>query len=102
MLGMDRRTVLFKVPEGTVFGETVSLRHMEVSCKITRVLAHSNSCLRPCSSLHVYDMQGDSKARRIENMYCQTECDMLQLSSEDLILLCENYPQVNTKHFKLF
>jgi hypothetical protein len=32
VLDTDQQTCLLKVPEGTVFGETTVLRHMEVRC----------------------------------------------------------------------
>ena len=47
--------------------------------------------------------QGDTKARRVENMYCKSECDMLQLTADDLTQMCEHYPQVCSRpHTRCF
>jgi len=47
VLGMDRRSFLFKVPEGTVFGETVALRQMEVKQKIVVRLFPTQASFSP-------------------------------------------------------
>ncbi|GAX86342.1 hypothetical protein CEUSTIGMA_g13754.t1 [Chlamydomonas eustigma] len=73
VLDSDRRSYLFKIPEGTVFGESGPLRKIE----------------------------GYGRARRQENVFCQTECDMLRITSEDVTVMCEHYPQLYKDLHKL-
>lgn len=47
----DQKTFIFRVPEGTIFGE--------------------------CSALRV--LGGESKAKRRDNVFCKTACDLLKV-----------------------
>jgi CRP-like cAMP-binding protein len=66
ILDDDRKTVIYIIPVGTVFGEGVMLRRHE----------------------------GDAKARRTENVLCCTECDMLKISADDLLQICDSFPRL--------
>ena len=66
VLDADKKTVIYKIPVGTVFGEGVMLKR------------HN----------------GDSKARRTENVLCVTECDMLKISADDLLEICDSFPRL--------
>jgi hypothetical protein len=40
-------------------------------------------------------MQGIAKPKREESIYCTSACDMLRMSLEDAISLCDIYPAVS-------
>ncbi|GFR43465.1 hypothetical protein Agub_g4548 [Astrephomene gubernaculifera] len=68
VLAADQGTLLYCVPEGTVFGESSILR--EIS--------------EPDAG----------KVKRRENVFCKTPCDMLRITEEDIKDLCEHYPEL--------
>eukprot|EP00197_Chlamydomonas_leiostraca_P011145 CAMPEP_0202859122 /NCGR_PEP_ID=MMETSP1391-20130828/1378_1 /ASSEMBLY_ACC=CAM_ASM_000867 /TAXON_ID=1034604 /ORGANISM="Chlamydomonas leiostraca, Strain SAG 11-49" /LENGTH=803 /DNA_ID=CAMNT_0049538131 /DNA_START=139 /DNA_END=2550 /DNA_ORIENTATION=+ len=64
VMDIDRRTPLFKIPEGTIFGEAAAIRKID----------------------------GTSKCKRTESVFCSTSCDMLRLPHDDLAELSDIYP----------
>ncbi|KAG2501915.1 hypothetical protein HYH03_000413 [Edaphochlamys debaryana] len=67
VLATDQRTVLYAVPEGTVFGE--------------------NSVLRIVAG-------DDPKVKRRDNVFCKTPCDMLRIPEDDIRDLIDHYPEL--------
>ncbi|KIZ07885.1 Potassium channel AKT1 [Monoraphidium neglectum] len=66
VLDTDQESFLFKIPEGTVFGESTILRHIE----------------------------GFTRAKRADNVWCATPCTMLRIAQEDMADLLDHYPEL--------
>ncbi|KXZ52320.1 hypothetical protein GPECTOR_10g952 [Gonium pectorale] len=69
VMASDMTTVLYCIPEGTVFGESSVLRQLA-------------------------DAAESGKVKRRENVFCKTPCDMLRIPEEDIKDLCEHYPEL--------
>ena len=93
VLDSDQSTCMFKVSEGTVFGEATVLRHMEVrlaraqgglGVKAIRCIHAPSDPLTwalaqpiPC---HPLPEQGATRAKRVDNVWCATPCTMLRIA----------------------
>ena len=66
VLASDAGPLLYRVAEGTVFGESSIVRQLE----------------------------GTEKVKRRESVQCRVPCDMLKLPAEDALDLCEHYPEL--------
>lgn len=109
-MDIDKETFLYKLPEGSVFGEGTVLRQLEVRDS-SEVLPNTSSMSHAAVKQGVLHMlivcmqffdivvvqlalQGFLKAKRSENMWCKTPCYMLRIAQEDIADLLEHYPQL--------
>ena len=95
VLDIDNETFLFKIPEGTVFGEATVLQHVEVRGggravpksqpampKPTHHRLHAQRAWR-CNNLPnpiPTRLQGFPRWKRSENVWCATPCTMLRIA----------------------
>ncbi|PNW82219.1 hypothetical protein CHLRE_06g278111v5 [Chlamydomonas reinhardtii] len=85
VLAADQRTVLYVVPEVTVFGEGSVLRQLAQEQQAA-VAADASG------EVGVGTEAVGTKIKRRENVFCKSPCDMLRLPEEDIKDLCEHYP----------
>lgn len=64
----------------------------EAASQYTLPIASIRLCRIPVS-LRLW-LQGFAKAKRTDNMWCQTPCSMLRIAQEDMQDLLEQYPQL--------
>ncbi|KAG2445187.1 hypothetical protein HYH02_008655 [Chlamydomonas schloesseri] len=85
VLAADQLTVLYVVPEVTIFGEGSILRQLAQE-------QQAAAAADAAGEVGVGTEAIGTKIKRRENVFCKSPCDMLRLPEEDIKDLCEHYP----------
>jgi hypothetical protein len=91
VLDSDQKTMLFKIPEGTVFGEGTVLKHLEVrwdaSClQLSGAKPPELTSIQCTATLK--PTQGLIRAKRTDSVLCATPCTMLRIA-QVRVLVCQ-------------